>query len=104
MPRISLTVHTAVFLFWVFKVTHQRPFQELLIKCLESNQKIDLEYLEEQMRTQYDNSYLSGNPGIKTVWILNDKDEITLNKTTSIFHPFYGYCETIHESNIEGQS
>ena len=77
----------------------------MLIKCLKSNQKIDLEYLEEQMRTQYDNSYQSGNPGVKTVWISNDKVAITLNKTTtSIFHPFYGYCETIHESNIEGQS
>ena len=90
--------------FLFFKVTFQRPFQELLINCLKSNQKIDLDYLEEQMRVQIDNSYLSGNPGVKTIWISNDKDVITLNTTSSIFHPFYGYCQTIHESNIEGQS
>ena len=34
----------------------------------------------------------------------DDTDEISLNTTTSIFHPMYGYCETIHESTIEGQS
>ena len=92
------------FIFLFLKVTKQRPFQELLINCLKSNQKIDLDYLEEQIRVQYDNSYLSGNHGIKMIWIYNDKDLVTLNKTTSIIHPMYGYCETIHESNIEGQS
>ena len=76
----------------------------MLIKCLKSNKKIDLEYLEEQLRVQYDNSYVSGNYGVKNIWILDDKNEISLNTTTSIFHPMYGYCETIHESSIEGQS
>ena len=90
--------------FLFFKVTFQRPFQELLIKCLKSNEKIDLEYLEEQFRVQYDNSYQSGNYGVKNILIFDDTDEISLNTTTSIFHPMYGYCETIHESTIEGQS